>query len=520
MEPKTTSSTEGAVPYFDPEAARRAIEFFPSYLRHIKGKWAGRPFRPEPWQAEGILAPLFGHRRADGTRRYRKAYIEIPRKNGKSTLSAGIALKLTFADGEYGAEVYSAAADRDQAAIVFDAGKAMVEGSPRLRRRARIYRRVIEVPKTYSVWRVLSADAYTKHGLSAHGVIFDEVHAQPNRELWDVLTTSTGARSQPLIVGITTAGDDFEGICWELHDYAIKVMRGIVDDPSFFAYVRAAPLDADWKDEAVWRDANPAIDGGFRNLDEMRDMFRQAQVSEGLANTFRRLYLNQWIAAKARGINLDAWDTCEPFRPPARGARAYGGLDLASTSDIAAFLLVFPRDGGYDVLPRGWIPEAALRGKEPWRDALREWAERGLVVVTDGDTIDFGAIRRDILALADEYNIVEVAFDPWQAVEMAQHLAAEGMVVWEHRQNMSRMSAPSKELLRLVGARKWRSGGNPVLRWMADNIVWKTDSDGNIRPDREASSGKIDGIVAGIMAISAATREREAPRELSGPVAV
>ena len=215
--------------YFDDKAAQVACNFFERLLTHVKGEWAGQPFHLQNWQLE-IVRDLFGWKRPDGTRRYRTAYIEIPRKNGKSTLSAGIALALLYVDGEPGAEVYSAAADRDQASIVFDVAKAMVDASPELKKRSKIYKRAVLVPAAHSVYRVLSADAPTKHGLNAHGIVFDELHAQPNRELWDVLTTSTGSRRQPLVVAITTAGYDRESICWEIHEYARQVRDGIIED--------------------------------------------------------------------------------------------------------------------------------------------------------------------------------------------------------------------------------------------------------------------------------------------------
>ncbi len=231
---------------FDKKAAQVAVNFFEKLLVHVKGEWAGEPFILQDWQREEIIKQIFGWKRKDGTRRYRTAYIEIPRKNGKSTLAAGIALYLEFADDEPGAEVYSAAGDRDQAAIVHDLAKTMVEESPQLAKRSEVYKRSIIIPSTNSTYRVLSADAYSKHGLNAHGVVVDELHVQPNRDLVDVLVTSTGARRQPLVVFITTAGFNRESICWEYHDYARQVSEGIIYDPSFFSFIMAADKDDDW----------------------------------------------------------------------------------------------------------------------------------------------------------------------------------------------------------------------------------------------------------------------------------
>ena len=295
--------------YFDERAATIAVNFFEKLLRHSKGEWAGQPFVLQPWQRDQIIRPLFGWKRPDGTRKYRVAYIEVPRKNGKSSLAAGIANLLLFADDEPSAEVYSAAADRDQAAIVFDEAKAMTEGAPVLARRVDIYKRSIVDAKTRSVYRVLSADAFTKHGLNVHGVIFDELHAQPNRDLWDVLKTGTGARRQPMFMQITTAGYDRNSICWEQHEYATKVLDGVIEDPEFFAYIAAADVDDDWLDEAIWRKANPSL-GVTVKLDYLQAEARRAEQTPAYQNTFRRLHLNQWTQQETRWLSLEAWNLC------------------------------------------------------------------------------------------------------------------------------------------------------------------------------------------------------------------
>lgn len=250
------SSTEF---WFDEAAADRAVLFFEAALKHIKGEWAGKPLKLSPWQADQIIRPLFGWKRQDGTRRYRTAYIQIPRKAGKSTLAAGIALYLLMADGEPGAEVYSAAADRDQAAIVFELAKSMADASKALRSRLQAYKRALVMPSTASSYKVLSSEAYTKHGLNAHGIVIDEVHALPDRDLWDVLTTSTGARRQPLTVAITTAGFDRHSLCYELYDYGCKVRDGIIQDASFLPVIFEAAQDDDWKDPATWHKAHPGL---------------------------------------------------------------------------------------------------------------------------------------------------------------------------------------------------------------------------------------------------------------------
>lgn len=501
--------------YFDERSAVIAVNFFERLLRHSKGEWSGQPFTLQEWQKRDIVRPLFGWRRkSDHTRRYRTAYIEVPRKNGKSTLSAGIALYMLFADGEPAAEIYSAAADREQAAIVFDEAKRMVEASPELKSRSEIYKRAIFVPETLSSYKVLSADAPTKHGINAHGIIFDELHAQPNRELWDVLTTSIGARRQPLIVAVTTAGYDHNSICWEQHEYARQVMRGIIDDPTFFSYIAAADEADDWMSQETWAKANPSL-GVTIKKEYLEQEARRAKQSPAYQNTFRRLHLNQWTQQETRWLDLAAWDECgAPFDAKLLdGAICYGGLDLASTSDIAAFVLCFPHEAGEDEhyiwLPFFWIPEENIiersrRDRVPY-DA---WARAGLLYVTPGNVIDYGFIVRTIEALGERYHIREIAFDRWGAFQVSQQLEGAGFTMVGFGQGFNSMSVPTKELLRIVLNHRLRHGGHPVLRWMADNMVVSTDPAGNVKPNKQKSREKIDGIVAGIMALDRAMRHR------------
>lgn len=497
--------------WFDEKAATVAVAFFERLLRHTKGEWAGQPFRLLDWQRDEVIRPLFGWKRADGTRKFRRAYIEIPRKNGKSTLAAGIALFLLFADGEPGAEVYSAAADRDQASIVFDEAKSMVEQSPELSKRSQVFKRSI-LAEGRSVYRVLSADAYTKHGLNAHGVVFDELHAQQSRELWDVLNTSTGARRQPMMVMITTAGYDKESICWEQHEYARQVMSGIIQDEEYFVFVAAADFDDDWTQPEVWAKANPSL-GETIKPEYLEAEARRAAASPAYQNTFRRLHLNQWTQQDERWLDMEAWARCGGAMDDnlLRGGLCYGGLDLASTSDMAAFVLVFPPEAGEDEryawLPFFWTPGATLverarRDKAPY-DA---WVRDGYLRATEGDVIDYGVIVRDIEALGERYNIQEIAFDRWGAFQVSQQLEAAGFVMVGFGQGFQSMSGPTKELLRLVMGGKLAHGDHPVLRWMADNVVVTTDPAGNVKPNKAKSRMKIDGIVAGIMGLDRATR--------------
>lgn len=507
--------------WFDERAATVAVAFFEKLLTHTKGEWAGQPFKLQEWQRDGIIRPLFGWKREDGTRRYRRAYIEIPRKNGKSTLSAGIALYLLFADDEPGAEVYSAAADRDQARIVFDEAKRMVEANQTLAKLSQAYKSSIVVPRSHSRYMVLSADAYTKHGLNAHGIVFDELHAQPNRELFDVLTTSTGARRQPMIVMITTAGYDRESICWEQHEYGRKVLQGIIEDNEFFAFIAAADDKDDWQDPVVWHKANPGL-GVTVKVDYLESEARRAAQVPAYQNTFRRLHLNQWTQQETRWLPIESWDACKTdvSEMLLAGGECYGGLDLASTSDLAAFVLDFPPEVGdergvHQWIARFWIPaenlmERVRRDRVPY-DA---WVRDGLITATPGNVIDYAYILRDIVELGEKFDIKEVAFDRWGAFQISQQLVNAGFTMVGFGQGFASMAAPTKELLRIVLDKKLAHGSNPVLRWMADNMVVSTDPAGNVKPNKEKSRERIDGMVAGIMALDRAMRHGGVPKSV------
>lgn len=498
-----------------------AVRFFEKLLVHSKGEWAGKPFILQEWQREDIIKPLFGwKRRSDNTRRYRTAYIEIPRKNGKSTLCAGIALYLTFADGEPGAEVYSAAADRDQARIVFEEAKAMVEASPALSEHGKAFRNTIVIKSERNTYKVISADAYTKHGLNAHGIVFDELHAQPNRELWDVLNTSVGARRQPLMVMITTAGVyDPESICWEQHEYARQVLDGVIDDSAFFGYIAAADEEDDWTSPVSWAKANPGL-GETIKLDYLEGECRRAIASPAYQNTFRRLHLNQWTSQEERWLDMGAWNACKRELPDLRGRTCFGGLDLSSTTDIAAYVLCFPpeeENEPYWLVPYFWIPQANMiervrRDRVPY-DA---WVRDGLMQTTPGNVIDYYYIEQTIRQLALDYQISEIAFDRWGATLIYQRLEEARQTMIQFGQGFASMSPPMKEFLKLILAKQIAHDGNPVLRWMADNVVARQDPAGNVKPDKSKSKNKIDGIVAAIMGLDRALRYTPSVYETRG----
>ena len=480
-------------------------KFF-SKLRHTKGEWAGKPFALEPWQ-EAIVEKVFGTLKADGTRQYRTVYIEVPRKNGKSTLCAGLGAYLLYSDEEPGAEVYSAAADRDQAAIVFEQAKAMVEGNEELAEFSEVYRRSIVVPSKGRVWKVLSADAPTKHGLNAHGIIFDELHAQPNRDLWDVLTTSTGARRQPLVVAITTAGYDRHSICYQIHDYALKVRDGIITDDTFLPVIFAAGAEDDWTAEETWRKANPGL-GTTVKLEYLRQECDRAKEMPAAQNTFRRLHLNQWTEQADRWIDMAVWDKNAGDVDEAEllGRPCYVGLDLASTTDLCALVALFPlEDGKYAVRAKFWVPEENVQ-KRVHRDRVPYdvWIRDGLIESTPGNVVDYEFIRAAVGDWLTKYQVQEVAFDPWNASHLVTELQGDGAKMVEFRQGFASMSAPTKQFGKLLLAGELMHGGNPVLRWMASNVSVKQDPAGNLKPDKSTSTERIDGIVAAIMALGRA----------------
>lgn len=512
---------------FDEGRASRAVNFFERILRHCDGEWAAKPFTLMPWQRD-LVRTLFGTLRDDGTRQYRTCYVEVPRKNGKSSLAAGIALYLLIADGEMGAQVYGAAADRDQASIVFRTAAQMVRQSPLLASKCRVIdstKRIV-VETTGSFYRAIPSDAAGSHGFNAHAVVVDELHNQPNRDLVDVLTSSMGARRQPLSFFITTAGYNRNSVCWEWHDYAAKVHSGVIDDPSFLPVLYGAGDDDAWDDPEVWKKANPSL-GVTPKLSFLEQECHRAKEVPASQNAFRRLYLNQWTRQDVRWLPLASWDACaEPVDAEAlRGHDCYAGLDLASTTDIAALVLVFPRveeeakgettEGesqsigrvAFDVLPYFWVPKDTMAARSRIdRVTYDLWAEQGYIQATEGNVIDYRAIMATLDELAQAYNIREIGFDRWGATQLIQDMQEGGLEVVPIGQGFASMSAPTKELLNVVLGRRLRHGAHPVLRWMADNMVVSTDPAGNIKPNKAKSSEKIDGMVALIMGLDRATR--------------
>ncbi len=504
---------------FDQTKADKAVKFI-KLLKHTKGRWAGVPFQLLPWQ-QRIVEDLFGTLTKDGLRQYRIAYIEVPRKQGKSELAGAIANALLFMDKEAGAEIYSAANDREQASLVFNVAAEMVKQSPALRKRSRIIssqKRII-LPNTNSFYRAISADAYSKHGFNAHAVIYDELHAAPNRDLYDVLLTSMGAREQPLMLVITTAGTDRLSICYELHEYASKILSGSIQDSTFYAYIAAADTEDDWLDEAVWAKANPSL-GHTVSIDFLRQEAERAKHSPAYQNTFRRLFLNQWTQQTDRWLDLYLWDENASgahgmvIEEQLKGRTCYGGLDLSAVKDLTAFVLVFPYDDDpdeCDVLCRFWCPESRLTDPtNRYRDQYQVWKREGFLTATPGDAIDYQFIKAQIIKDAQQFNLVDMNVDRlFQGYQLMMELQEENILALPFNMNWQGITKPMLEMERRALARKLHHGGNPVLRWMMDSMAVRYDYNNNPRPDKASSQGKIDGVVALIMALDRAMRRQE-----------
>lgn len=497
---------------YDKVKADYAVQFI-QCLKHTKGTWAGKPFELIDWQ-ERIIRDVFGILKPDGYRQFTTAYIEIPKKQGKSELAAAVALLLCCGDGEERAEVYGCAADRQQASIVFEVAADMVRMCPALNKRVKILasqKRLIYLP-TNSFYQVLSADAYSKHGFNVSGVIFDELHTQPNRKLFDVMTKGSGdARMQPLYFLITTAGTDTHSICYETHQKAKDILEGRKIDTTFYPVIYGADESEDWTDPKVWKKANPSL-GITVPIEKVKDACNSARQNPGEENSFRQLRLNQWVKQSVRWMPMEKWDACA-FPVSAddlEGRVCYGGLDLSSTTDITAFVLVFPpldEDDKFQILSFFWIPEENLELRVR-RDHVPYdvWERQGYLKTTEGNVVHYGYIEQFIESLGERYHIREIAFDRWGAVQMVQNLEGMGFTVVPFGQGFKDMSPPTKELMKLTLEQKIAHGGQPVLRWMMDNIYIKTDPAGNIKPDKEKSTEKIDGVVATVMALDRAIR--------------
>ena len=526
--------------YYDEDAAELAVDFFPKLLRHKDGEFAGKPFRLEPWESDLIVRPLFGWKHAAGAqqgyRRFRKLYLEVPKKNGKTQLVSGICLYVGYCDGEPGAEIIIAAADRDQAALLFDAGKAMVEDSPLLLEQAEIFRRSIFLPDTRVTIRVVSADARTKHGPNLHCLAIDELHAQPNRDLVDALVAGVAARRQPLVLLLTTAGDDQESICREEHDIAANVINGTSEMETLLPVIFAAGEKDDWTSPKTWAKVNPNL-GLTVKLPYLETACLEAQIEPRKQNAFKRLHCNIWPDQHHVWIPLESWDACQGAFSTETAVAVAAGLDLSSKIDLTGMVVVLkfkdarpatpvqvlvhdPEDEEaepervtlnvdfrIEVHPYFWRPEATL-AEASKRDRVDygAWKQQGLLRTTPGPVVDYDQIYRDIRdEIGPLYRLKqgEIGYDPYNGTQLALQLRDKaGFTVVEVPQTTRILSEPAKLFEALVISRRVTHDGNRILRWNVGNGSVKEDKNGNIFPFKFSDRKRIDGLSAILDALS------------------
>ena len=489
--------------YYDAEKGEHAVEWIEKYCTHVKGALGGQPFILEDWQKDDIIRPLFGTIREDGLRQYRQAYIEVPRKNGKSNLCAAIALYMLYADGEPGAEIISAAGDRNQARIVFEIASAMCANHKALSGHGKVLRNSIHYKNSF--YKAISAEANTKHGFNAHAVIYDELHTAPSPDLWEVLKTSTGARTQPLIIAITTAGHDTSSICWEVHEYAQKVKEGSIQDDTFLPVIYAADKDDDWTSPATWAKANPGY-GTICKADYFEQEVKRCKENPRQINTFLRLHLNIWTASEER------WVTDDEFM---RGADAidedhlrtlpcYAGMDLSSTKDLTAVALIFRDDAAdcFYLKCHHFVNEDKAKSKSLSGGVdYYHFQRQGLVTVTDGNVTDMLAVRHFIQDMAERYDLRALAYDRYIAHLVVPYL--DGIDCQPFGQGYASMSYPTKQFELLLCKGQVKHGGHEVLRWQMGCVHLARDEADNIKVTKKKNSEtqKVDGIVASIMAM-------------------
>ena len=528
--------------HYDQKKADKVLTFVKT-LRHTKGKWAGVPFTLLPWQEQAIK-DIFGTVGDNGLRQYNMAYIEATKKQGKSELCAALALYGLCADEEWAAEIYGAAADRSQASIIFDVAVAMVDQHEQLRKHIKpvlSQKRLVYMP-TKSFYQVLSAEAYTKHGLNIAMAVIDELHAQPSADLYNVLTEGAGdAREQPLTIAVSTAGNDPDrsSIGWTVHKTAVDVLTGNKDDPKFYAMLYGldreerriwkgreyetieSEIENDeewrkvWQNEEIWQKVNPSI-GHTVAWDKVRDQFTRASGNLAREKNFRWLRLNSWEKLKTnKWLGLDFWDLCRNkiHKDRLKGRRCYVGMDLSSKIDLTAVVQLFPPDDintKWLVVPHFWLPEDNL-AERVQMDKVKydEWAANGYLHLTPGNVIDYDFIEQQIYDLLNDYNVVQIGYDPWNAMQTAIHLQDQGANMLEVRQGYRSMSPAMKEIEQLVRGQKLIHDGHPVLRWNVSNVEVKMDENENIRPVKGKGIERIDGLVAMINAMFCAMREEE-----------
>lgn len=492
---------------FVPETARFTLGFFERYLRHSKGEWGGKPVTLEPWQ-EFTIGSAYGWYRKDGTRRFRTAYQEVARKNGKSSIASGVGLFALIADHEPGAEVYAVATKKDQARIVFGEAARMVRASPDLLRRVGVFKSNLSVDQTGSKFEPLSSEERTLDGLNPHLVLIDELHKHKSRAILDVLDTAVGSRRQAMMWIITTSGDDNpESVYAQENAYAIQVLEGTAKDDSYFAMIFTLDKDDAWQDPKVWVKANPNLHVSVK-MDDLKRQALKASRSPAALVAFKRLRLNIRTSDATRAINMELWrqNTNGAFDPASLNGRPfYGGLDLSSKVDLSAFVKLFPPQGDetrWRIVSRFWMPSDTVEEKsERDRVQYRRWIDEGLIEVTGGNIIDHNEIRECVLEDCRQFEAMSIAYDPWNAAQLAVNLADGGAPMIEFIQGLRSFTAPTKELEAMLLAQRLDHGGNDVLEWMAANLHVQVDKNENRMPTKRHSIGRIDGMVSLIMAI-------------------
>ena len=489
---------------YDEHKAERVIKFIEKITTHTKGELARKPFILEPFQKE-VIRDIFGNVDEHGLRITREAFLFWPRKNGKTNFLAALGLYLLVSDNEPGAEIIVCAADRGQAGMIHEIQKQMVLQSPLLMDKVKVYRNSI-VAKDGSFIQARSADADTAHGYNAHAVLFDELHSQPNRELYDVMKTASGARRQPLFFSISTAGSNRESICYEVYDYAKKVRDGIIEDPTFYPHIFEADPDDDIQDPETWLKANPGY-GVTIKEDYIKAQAQKAKALVTYENTFRRLHLNQWTSSEVRWVSNDDFNDCklEYELADLKGRDCYAGLDLASTEDITALVLIFPpieEDEPFKTLVYSWVTEAAVERRRGKVGAdYNKFISKGELMVTPGNVTDYRYIRDVVYDVAEMFNIRAVAYDRWNSSSLIADLAEEGLPVEPYGQGFASMSPAIKQLEIWLRSGQIAHQGNSLLRWCVSNVQAKTDPAGNLKFDKAKSSDKIDVAQAWAMAV-------------------
>lgn len=546
LAPNAPTNAPPGVFLFDEKRAQRAVDFFEKILVHTKGRYAGTPFILEPWQRD-IVRGIFGtvcydEQYAEYVRQYRLAWIELARKNGKSELLSGFALLGLCADDEESAEVYSVAADRDQAGLVYATAKRMVELSPILSSRLEIVdsrKRIID-KKTNSFYQVLPGDAAGALGTNPSMVLFDEVLTQRDRHLWDAMRQGFGTRKQPIMIAATTAAYTTAAFALEEHEYGERVLVDPQIDPARYVFMRNTPKDWDWEDEGEpaeydeegrclkqatgWYWCNPAL-GSFLSIGTMRAEYQEAKEKPTAQNSFRVFRLNQWTSQANRWLDMTVYDSNGKFKFAGEdllGQFCYGGLDLASTSDFTAWVLVFPgnpdgtEDAGVTVLPHFFVPRSAVERRAPMRTHFELWEREGYLTVTEGTVTDYNVIEEHITRDGARFSIAGFGYDQWNATQIVGNLEEKsGLTAVKVPQSAARLNDPCKMLESLVAERHFYHGGNPVLRWMMDNVELDVTGDGLIKPSKAKSGEKIDGVAATVNALFVSRLDLAPPAEVT-----